>query len=183
MRKQPSLFTLPNLMSLFRILLIPVIVRLYCQEKAYGWTALVLILSGVTDIADGIIARKWNLVSDLGKALDPIADKLTQIAAMWCLLSRFSYFWFPLGLLLFKEVFTGIMSLYAVKKSGVVQSADWHGKVCTVLLYGTIGIHILWGNIPIWLSKTMMGLCMFMMCFSGLLYWYRNFKQIKGYVA
>lgn len=180
MPKKQNVFTVPNLLSVLRILLIPVIVWLYCVRKAYGLTALVLVLSALTDIADGIIARRWNLISDLGKALDPIADKLTQIATMWCLLSRFSYLWLPLALLMFKEIFTGAMSLYAVKKSGVVQGADWHGKLCTVLLYGTMGVHILWGSIPVLLSKLMMLVCMLVMCFSGLLYWYRNFKQIKG---
>ena len=179
-RKQP-VFTVPNILTFFRLLLIPVIVWLYCGEKAYGLTALVLLLSAATDIADGIIARKWDLVSDLGKALDPVADKLTQIATMWCLLRRFSYLWLPLAMLLVKEVFTGAMSLYAVKKSGVVKGADWHGKLCTVFLYSVMGLHILWANIPMGLSKFLMLLCMALMCFSGILYWYRNFKQIKGY--
>ena len=150
-RKQP-VFTVPNILTFFRLLLIPVIVWLYCGEKAYGLTALVLLLSAATDIADGIIARKWDLVSDLGKALDPVADKLTQIATMWCLLRRFSYLWLPLAMLLVKEVFTGAMSLYAVKKSGVVKGADWHGKLCTVFLYSVMGLHILWANIPMGLS-------------------------------
>ena len=180
MTRKQAVFTVPNALSVFRILLIPLIVWLYCGEKAYGLTALMLVLSAVTDIADGIIARRWNLVSDLGKALDPIADKLTQIATMWCLLSRFSHLWLSLVVLIVKEVFTGAMSLYAVKKSGVVQGADWHGKLCTVLLYGTMGVHILWGSIPLLLSKFMMLVCILVMCFSGLLYWYRNFKQIKG---
>ena len=179
-KKQP-VFTVPNLLSFFRLLLIPVIMWLYCREQAYGLTALVLLLSAVTDIADGFIARKWNLVSDLGKALDPIADKLTQIATMWCLLSRFSHLWVPLGLLMVKEVFTGVMSLYAVKKSGVVYGADWHGKLCTILLYTAMGLHLVWPTIPPMLSKLMMFVCMLVMCFSGLMYWYRNFKQIKGY--
>lgn len=180
MSRKQAVLTVPNALSVFRILLIPLIIWLYCREKAYGLTALVLVLSAATDIADGIIARRWNLVSDLGKALDPIADKLTQIATMWCLLSRFSHLWLPLAVLMVKEVFTGVMSLYAVKKSGVVQGADWHGKLCTVLLYGTMGVHILWAGIPVILSKLMMLLCILVMCFSGLLYWYRNFKQIKG---
>lgn len=181
MNQKQAVFTVPNLLSLFRILLIPVIVWLYCGRQAYGLTALVLVLSGVTDIADGIIARRWNLISDLGKALDPVADKLTQIATMWCLLSRFSHLWLPLAMLMVKEVFTGTMSLYAVKKSGVVKGADWHGKLCTALLYAVMGLHILWVNIPVGLSKLLMLLCMVVMCFSGILYWYRNFKQIKGY--
>ena len=182
MRKKRGILTVPNFLSFFRLLLIPVIVWLYCQKKAYILTLAVLVLSAMTDIADGIIARKWDLVSDFGKALDPVADKLTQIATMWCLLSRFPHMWMPLGVLLVKEIFTGAMSLYAVKKSGEVKGADWHGKCCTVLLYGVMGLHILWGSIPAGLSKVLMLLCMAVMCASGVLYWYRNFKQIKGYV-
>lgn len=181
MVSKQQIFTVPNLLSFFRLLLIPVIVWLYCGKEAYGMALAVLILSGVTDIADGIIARKFNLVSDFGKALDPIADKLTQIATMGCLLSRFLHMWLPLGILVVKEVFTGAMSLYAVKKSGEVKGADWHGKLCTVLLYAVMGLHMLWSAIPLLLSKLLMVLCVAVMCLSGVLYWYRNFKQIKGY--
>lgn len=181
MNTKQKIFTIPNLLSLVRLLLIPVIVWLYREKEAYYWALAVLILSGVTDAADGIIARRWNLVSDLGKALDPVADKLTQIVTLWCLASRFPYLWLPLLLLLAKEIFTGIMSLYAVKKSGKVKDADWHGKLCTALLYGAMGLHMLWASIPVWLSKGVMLLCMAVMLLSGILYWYRNLKQIKGY--
>lgn len=180
MVKKQQIFTVPNLLSFFRILLIPVIVWLYCVRNAYVLALLVLVLSGLTDIADGIIARKFNLISDFGKVLDPIADKLTQAAAMGCLLTRFTYMWLPLAILVVKEVFTGIMGLCAVKKSGEVKGADWHGKLCTVLLYSTIGLHMLWSGIPVLLSKVLMLLCVAVMCLSGILYWYRNYKQIKG---
>ena len=86
-RKQ--LLTIPNLLSAFRILLVPVIVWLYCGRGDYPLTACVLVLSGVTDIVDGFIARRFRMVSDLGKVLDPVADKLTQAAALGCLLTRF----------------------------------------------------------------------------------------------
>lgn len=181
MVKKQQIFTIPNLLSLFRLLLIPLIVWLYGTKQAYTQALLVLILSAATDIADGIIARKFNLVSDLGKALDPVADKLTQIATLWCLVTRFPHMWLPLAVLMVKELFTGIMSLYAVKKSGEVKGADWHGKLCTVLLYGTMGLHMLWSSIPMLLSKILMLLCLAVMCLSGILYWYRNVKQIKGY--
>lgn len=181
MVKKQQIFTIPNLLSLFRLLLIPLIIWLYATKQAYTQALLVLILSAATDIADGIIARKFNLVSDLGKALDPVADKLTQIATLWCLVTRFPHMWLPLAVLMVKELFTGIMSLYAVKKSGEVKGADWHGKLCTVLLYGTMGLHMLWSSIPMLLSKILMLLCLAVMCLSGILYWYRNFKQIKGY--
>jgi len=181
MKKKQAIFTIPNVLSLFRLLLIPVILWLYRDVKDYHLALLVLILSGVTDIADGWIARRWNLISDLGKILDPVADKLTQMATLWCLAERFPYIWLPLAVLMVKELFTGIMGLYAVKKSGEVKGADWHGKLCTALLYMAMGLHLLWYRIPTWFSKGLMLLCVLVMCFSGFLYWYRNYKQIKGF--
>lgn len=181
MSRKQQIFTIPNLLSLVRLALIPVIVWLYRKEQAYGLALVVLILSGLTDIADGYIARRWNFVSDLGKALDPIADKLTQIATMGCLVSRFSHLWLPLVILVAKEVFTGIMRMVAVKKSGQVRGADWHGKLCTALLYTVMGLHMLWGNIPLGISAVLIAMCVLVMLFSGVMYCYRNFKQIKGY--
>ena len=85
---QSRILTIPNLLSFFRLCLIPVFMWLYCVEKNYLWTGIILILSGLTDTVDGIIARKFNMISDLGKVLDPIADKLTQAAMLFCLLTR-----------------------------------------------------------------------------------------------
>ena len=76
--KKENILTIPNLLSLIRILLIPFIIWLYCAQKAYLCTIIVIALSGFTDIIDGKIARKFNMVSDVGKVLDPVADKLTQ---------------------------------------------------------------------------------------------------------
>ena len=73
-----KIITIPNILSLFRLLLIPVIMWLYIVRKDPLWTTAVLALSGITDIVDGIVARKCHMVSDFGKAFDPVADKLTQ---------------------------------------------------------------------------------------------------------
>ena len=72
-----EIYTIPNAMSLFRLCLIPFIVYLYWRQKEYAAVGLI-VLSGATDIADGIVARRFHMVSDFGKILDPIADKLTQ---------------------------------------------------------------------------------------------------------
>ena len=69
--KNKQILTIPNLLSMFRILLIPLIVWLYCGRQDYPLAAWVLLLSGATDIADGFIARRFHMVSDLGKVLDP----------------------------------------------------------------------------------------------------------------
>lgn len=77
---------------------------------------MILILSGITDIVNGIIARKCNMISDFGKAFDPIADKLTQAAMLCCLVVRFQHMMIPLVMLVIKEVFTGITALISIKK-------------------------------------------------------------------
>ena len=84
-------WNIPNLLSLLRILLVPVFVILYLLSSdermdLMYWSFGVLILSGVTDSLDGIIARKCNQITDLGKLLDPVADKLTQVAVVLSLI-------------------------------------------------------------------------------------------------
>lgn len=180
MKSKGVWLNIPNALSLVRLLLIPVIAWLYCAQDKPLAALGVLILSAVTDIADGVIARKFNQVSDLGKALDPVADKLTQMVTLLCLCARFPVLWIILGLLVVKEVITGAMSLYAVKKSGKVLSADWHGKVTTVLLYATMGLHMLWPGIPGTLSRILVALCVGMMLLSALLYAKRNRMLLKG---
>ena len=103
MDKRRRALTIPNLLSAFRILLVPVMAALYCGAGNYPLTAGVLLLSGATDVADGYIARRFHMVSDLGKVLDPVADKLTQAAALGCLLTRFEAMWWVLGVLVCKE--------------------------------------------------------------------------------
>ena len=82
-------FSIPNLMGYFRLLLIPVFCYLYLAKEAYHWAAGVVLLSSLTDLFDGMIARKFNMITNLGKALDPIADKLTHGALALCLAFRY----------------------------------------------------------------------------------------------
>ena len=73
-----EILTIPNLLSVFRIALIPVYLNIYL-DGAYGRAAAVLAVSCLTDLVDGKIARKFNMISNVGKVLDPLADKLTQL--------------------------------------------------------------------------------------------------------
>lgn len=146
--KGKQILTIPNLLSMFRILLIPLIVWLYCGKQDYPLAAWVLVLSGATDIADGFIARHFHMVSDLGKVLDPIADKLTQTAALGCLLTRFQAVWWLLGVLVVKETVMAVMGLLVIRRTGAVYSASWHGKLATCVLYAVIFTHIVWYAIP-----------------------------------
>lgn len=180
-RKQ--LFTIPNLLSLLRLCMIPLIIWLYCTQKNYALTAVVLVLSGLTDMVDGYIARRFNMVTDLGKALDPVADKLTQASVMFCLLSRFRMMLVPLLLLIFKEVCNGVMSLVVIKKTGKVCGADWHGKVCTWVLYAMMFVHIVWFDISREWTTALIGICVIMMTLSFALYMVRNYKMLTKEVT
>ena len=170
-----KILTIPNILSFFRLCLIPLIVWQYVFKQNYFIALYLLALSGLTDIADGIIARKFNMISDFGKAFDPIADKLTQIAMLFCLVTRFPNMWLPLILLIVKELFAGVTSLMMVRR-GVVLGADWHGKVTTALLYGTMLVHLAWVNILPVVSNILIGACTAMMLLSGILYAVRNLK-------
>ena len=178
-RNDPGkIWTIPNLLSFFRLCLIPVIIWLYTVRENYIFTMWIWILSGITDVADGIIARKMNMVSDFGKAFDPIADKLTQVAMMFCLVTRFPWMILPLVLMVIKELFTGITGLLTIRKTGKVEGAVWHGKVTTVLLYTMMGIHLVWFAIPPLLSGFLIGISTGMMLLSAVGYGIRNIKML-----
>ena len=177
-----KIVTIPNILTLVRLILIPIIVWLYCFKKEHMWTAVVVILSGITDLVDGFVARKFNMISELGKIIDPIADKLTQFAVLVCLVTRFSGMILPCLILMVKEIISGIVAMCAIRKSGMVEGADWHGKVSTFMLYAMMIIHVLWVNIPPAVSNILILLCTAMMIFSFILYNIRNITTYKKFM-
>lgn len=132
-----AVLTAPNFMSLLRLLLIPGIVLAYRRGHGIGASVL-LILSGITDVADGYVARRWNQVSDLGKILDPVADKLTQAALLYCLIPRYRAMFWLLLFLCVKEIAMGIAGIVVLKKKEIIHSAQWFGKIATFSLWGVI---------------------------------------------
>lgn len=174
------IITIPNLLSAFRLVLIPVFLWTYCVRGEYLVTTGLLLLSGLTDLADGYIARRFHMVSNLGKMLDPVADKLTQAAMLICLVTRFPMIWLPLALLAVKEASVGITSLLVIRKSGVVTGAVWHGKVTTALLYAMILVHLIWFQIPAAVSNGMIAVCFGVMLVSWGLYIRHNVKSLAG---
>lgn len=164
-----KILTIPNVLSMFRIMLIPLIIWLYLTENAW-WTAITLTVSGLTDIVDGFIARRFDMVSDFGKAFDPVADKLTQFSMLVCLVAKNPLIAVPLSILVVKEITTGILGLVCIKKTGVVKSAVWHGKLNTCLLYALMILHLLWIDIPETVSLCCIAASSCMMLFSFVLY-------------
>lgn len=177
--KKSRVLTVPNLLSAFRLLLVPVIVWLYCGEENYPLTACALLLSGATDIADGFIARRFHMVSDLGKVLDPVADKLTQAAALACLLTRFPAVWWLLGVLMGKEIIMASMGIFVIRRTGVVHGAEWHGKLATCLIYAAIFLHIVWYDIPTAASWTLVAAGVAGILLSLVLYTIHNIRWAR----
>lgn len=164
-----QLFTIPNLMGYFRILLIPLFIWRYLTADGIGdyqAAALIVALSGLTDLFDGKIARRFHMVTKLGKALDPVADKLTQAAMVLCLASRYRLMLPLLALFAVKEGFMGIMGLVMLRRGRMLNGAMWFGKVCTAVLYVVMFVLFLFPAIPLFWVYILIGICAVFMLFS-----------------
>lgn len=146
-----NIYTIPNLLSLIRIVLVPFYVVLYLNE-AYLHAIILLIISGLSDVVDGFIARKFKQESDIGKILDPLADKITQISLVVCATITYREMALLLFVALFKEVSMILFNFLMLKKKYKAIGAKWYGKLATVCFYIGIGI-ILLNNIFTFLSQ------------------------------
>ena len=142
-------WNIPNLLSLLRLLLVPAFVVLFFgNETQFYWSFVVLALSGLSDAADGFIARKFNQITDFGKLLDPIADKLTQVTVVICMAIKYNQL-LPLAVLcLIKESFQSIggflllailnsVGLIPASVSGIIKSTS---KFLMVTALAAIGL-------------------------------------------
>lgn len=164
-----QMFTIPNFMSLFRVVLLPFIVWTY-WKGVYDVTAGLVIVSALTDILDGVIARKFNMVSDLGKMLDPLCDKLTHAALALCVVRRYAGVWIIFGLLVVKELTMLVLGAIAVQRNRQVHSAKWYGKLCTVVFESVMLVLILLPDIPAQTAMAMLAVCGGVMIFSMVRY-------------
>lgn len=146
-----EIWTIPNLLSLFRLVLIPVYVLIYlnADETAdYCLAGGILAVSCLTDMVDGKIARKFNMISTLGKVLDPIADKATQFTLIICIAIRHPVLWFLVGLFVVKEGFQMIAGLVNLKKGRMLPGALMPGKICTTVLFVSLILLVLIPEMP-----------------------------------
>lgn len=144
---------LPNILTVIRILLIPLFVivflwangnielnfRHFNKQSGYILSATIMILSGLTDMADGFIARRFNMITDLGKVIDPFADKLTQAAVVVSLIFRYGDIWILIAalfaLIFIKEILMLIMGVMFLRKGQDLGGARWYGKLATIIFY------------------------------------------------
>ena len=168
-----ELLTIPNLMGYFRLLLIPVFLYLYCTAKRhrdYYLAAFVICVFGITDFLDGYVARKFNQVTEFGKALDPIADKLTQGALVLALSTRYPLMIALVVLFVIKEGFMLVMGIVFLRKGKRLDGAMWFGKVCTAILYVVMFVLILFPQLPALLVNVLILICGAAMLLALVLY-------------
>lgn len=141
-----DILTVPNMLSLFRLVLIPVYVLIYLNATEpvhYYIAGGILAVSCLTDLIDGQIARRFNMISTVGKVLDPFADKLTQFTLAICLAVQYPVVWIMVCLIFVKEIFQLIAGIVAYRKGQMLKGALIAGKVCTAVLFLSLIIMVL----------------------------------------
>ncbi len=174
-----AIFTIPNLLSFIRLALIPVIAWLYCARRDGLMAGIVLIISGATDLADGYIARRFHMISDLGKILDPVADKLTQAVMLICLLFSFPWMAVPIALMAAKEIFMSVTGIIIIRRTGIVTGANIYGKIATFLLYAMILLHFFWPGITHAISIASVAACTAAILVSFASYAMQNIRLLR----
>ncbi|XCP84945.1 CDP-alcohol phosphatidyltransferase family protein [Roseburia hominis] len=149
-KKKAKVFTIPNVLSALRIVLAFAFLAIFFREMENQqiYLNVILLVSAVSDALDGKIARRFDMVTELGKILDPIADKLTQIILLICMVSRYPAILPVLVLFLIKEITVAVSGGFVIWKTGVNGGAKWYGKLSTAVFYVVMLFLIVFPQIP-----------------------------------
>jgi cardiolipin synthase len=179
-----EILTIPNLLSLFRLVLIPVYMMIYLNAtdvSHYYLSASILAVSCLTDLVDGKIARKFHMISTLGKILDPLADKATQFTLIVCLAMRYPVLIYLVMLFVLKEGFQLIAGGITLKKGMMLEGALLPGKICTTVLFVSLILMVMFPELNYRYVKIITAIdTLFMMIAFGSYIWayFGNSKKI-----
>lgn len=165
--------SIPNLLGYFRLILVPVYLYIYLNAETthdYYTAAFIMFLSFLSDFIDGKIARRFNMITEFGKILDPVADKITQLVLALSFAFRYPVVRILLIIFVIKELTMGIVGLYMMKHNYRMNGAHMHGKICTALLDFTMFIFLLVPEVPADYSMLLTVLCIISMIVSLILY-------------
>lgn len=170
--------SIPNCITLFRIILTPIFVRFYLEGERDA-AMFLLGMAALSDILDGAIARRFNMITRLGKALDPVADKLLQLGMMLCLVSARPAVGWLLALHILRESLLGLLGLAAYRRTGEVYASRWYGKLCTAFMYTALGALLLFPDIPGKLAGAGIAACGLLVLLCLVLYGAEYLKILK----
>ena len=165
-----EIFSIPNIMGYFRILMIPVFCYLYLKGDFYPAVA-VIVISSLTDMFDGMVARRFHMITDLGKMLDPVADKLTHAALAVCLAFQYPLMWALIALMALKEGYMAVMGIRHLKSGKEPYGARWFGKACTAFLFVSMIVLFLFPGIPAGKANALIVVAMLVMSATLGMYW------------
>lgn len=172
--KIKDLWSIPNILSYIRIVLVPVFLYKYFTAKEvmdFYIAALIIIVCSLTDMADGYIARHFDMATDLGRLLDPIADKLMQISVLVALTLTVKHMKFVTILMIVKEFTTFVLGITIYRRCNKrLTGAKWYGKVCTVFVNMSLLAMIAFPNMESVLQGALIIVCIAMLLMSWFMY-------------
>ena len=157
--EKKQIVTIPNILCLIRILLVPLFVVLYLRAqdlKGYLIAASVILVCSLTDFLDGFIARKCNMISEVGKILDPFADKFLQCGIALSLMFKIEYMYLLFIVFMVKEITMFVFQAYLYKHGKRLDGALWYGKVATAVFYLFMMIMTIMPNMDQWILDLLM---------------------------
>lgn len=182
--KAKDFVSIPNILSYFRIILVGAFLAVFQQEVEHKslYLGMILIASGISDALDGFIARKYNMVTDLGKCLDPIADKLTQLVLLLCLIRKYPMAKVTLGIFAVKELVVTFFGWKVMHMQGQTNGAKWYGKISTIIFYVVTIVLILFEKLNVAVGNLLLGISGLAIigAFVGYMSsYFRYFKEVK----
>lgn len=162
---------IPNYLTILRLMLVPIIFSLIITER-YFLATIFFLIANITDILDGQIARKYNLITDWGKLMDPLADKITQISTISALIIKHIIPFWILVIITIKELIMITVAFVLYKKEIVTVHSRWYGKVATILFFVAIIFSLLSKSFTQLYQITLYlyYIAIFMTLFAGIMY-------------
>lgn len=174
--------TIPNILSVARIILVAPFIYFFLEDN-YVAAAVILIFSGLSDMFDGMIARKLNQITALGKILDPIADKLTLVSILICFSFKFPVLIPVVALMLLKEILMLLGGAHLINRRITPPAACWYGKVSTSVFYATtvviVALKAIWDYQNIALTVILMSITAILMLYALVRYTIIYLKLLK----
>lgn len=182
-----EIFSIPNCISFLRLALMPVYVVFTLKADSdadYLLSSLFLLALAATDLLDGYIARKYNMVTEFGKVLDPVADKCFQLAILICLLERVPGMVVVLAVFLVKELIMLLFAAYfLLRYHRKMDGAMWCGKICTAVMFIVTFIMALLPPLPdgvYYVLEAVMIACQLFVFVYYTIFYYHLYKNLKA---
>jgi len=162
--------------------MIPFIIYTYLTAQEYSdyiVSGMLILLSGLTDCIDGFVARKYNMITDLGKVLDPLADKLTQVSLVLCIAIKIPRTVIMFIIFFLKELMMLIAGIILVKKGIKLPGARWFGKIATIVFYAVMVVMVFLPNPGDAIVNGLVTTALVFMIFSFVMYIPEFFRLLK----